>query len=445
MTDADAFLARVEVALDARIPSRIVPGLDRIRDLLHLLGDPQRAYPSVHLAGTNGKTSTARMIDALLVAFGLRTGRTTSPHLASVTERVAIDGVALDGAAFAAAYDEVAPMVALTDSRHADPVTYYELLVAMAFAHFADRPVDVAVVEVGLGGRWDATNVLDAPVVVITPIGLDHQGYLGDTVAAIATEKAQIVTEDATLVSAIQEAPAADVLFQRAAEVGAQLLREGAEFGILRRAVAVGGQQLALRGLGGEYHDVWLPLHGVHQASNAACALAAVEAFLGGQAGRVGGLDPDLVREGFAGVASPGRLEVMRTAPTILLDAAHNPAGARATAAAVTDAFGFTRLVGVMAILADKDAVGILAALEPVLAEVVITTNASPRAFGADELAGIAVEIFGGDRVLVEPSLPDALAAAVELAEADGLAGAGVLVTGSIVTVAEARTLLGPR
>lgn len=440
-----AALAVVEAALNARIPSRIVPGLERIADLLHLLGDPQRAYPSVHVAGTNGKTSTARMIDALLSAFGLRTGRTTSPHLASVTERIALDGVALDGAAFAAAYDDVSPLAALVDQRHREPVTYYELLTAMAFASFADRPVDVAVVEVGLGGRWDATNVLDAPVAVITPIGLDHQAYLGDTLAAIAAEKAAIVTEHATLVSAVQEPEAGDVFFARAAEVGARLLREGVDFGILARAVAVGGQQLALRGQSGTYDDIWLPVHGIHQAGNAAAALAAVEALLGGQAEQGAGpgqLDPDLVRQGFAGVTSPGRLEILRSSPTILVDAAHNPAGARATAAALTEAFSFTRLVAVVAILADKDAAGILTELEPLAAEVVITTNDSPRALPADDLAAVAVDVFGADRVLVESRLPDALAAAVELAEADGLAGAGVLITGSIVTVAQARALL---
>ena len=440
-----AALARVEAALNARIPTRIVPGLDRIRDLLHLLGDPQQAYPSVHVAGTNGKTSTARMIDALLTAFGLRTGRTTSPHLSSVTERIAVDGVPLGGSAFAAAYDDVAPLVALTDQRHPDPVSYYEVLTAMAFAHFADRPVDVAVVEVGLGGRWDATNVLDAPVVVVTPIGLDHQAYLGDTLAAIAAEKVAIVAEHATLVTALQEPPAADVIFHRAAEVGAQLLREGVDFGIVQRAVAVGGQQLTVRGRSGDYDEVELPLHGAYQASNAACALAAVEAFLGGSGGRAGQLDLELVREAFAGVSSPGRLEVLRTAPTVLVDAAHNPAGARAAAAALQEAFSFTRLIGVTAILADKDAAGILAELEPLLAEVVVTTNASPRALPADDLAAIAVEVFGADRVLVEPELPDAVEAAVGLAEEEGLGGAGVLITGSIVTVAEARILLGPR
>lgn len=435
-------LARVEAALDLRIPTRIVPDLDRIRDLLDLLGSPQRAYPAIHLAGTNGKTSTTRMVDSLLRAFGLRVGRYTSPHLTSVTERIAVDGDPLEPAGFAAAHDDVAPYAGLVDARHADPVTYYELLTAMAFAHFAQVPVDVAVVEVGLGGRWDATNVLDAPVAVITPIGLDHMEYLGGTLAEIAAEKAAIVTPGATMVSAGQAPEAAAVLLRRAAEVGAAVLGEGVEFGVLDRRVAVGGQQLTLRTPAGDYPDLFLPLHGPHQAANAACALAAVEAFLGG--GRAP-LDLESVRAGLAGASSPGRLEVLRTAPTVIVDAAHNPAGMAATVAAVQESFTFTRLVGVLGVLADKDAAGILGALEPVLAEVVVTEPDSPRALPLHRLAALAVEAFGADRVLVESALVDALEAAVEAAEAEGLGGAGVLVTGSIVTVGAARALLaGP-
>jgi folylpolyglutamate synthase/dihydrofolate synthase len=439
---AGAERARVEAALDARVPTLIVPGLDRIRDLLDVLGSPQLAYPAIHIAGTNGKTSTARMVDALLRAFGLRTGRTTSPHLAAVTERIAIDGMELDEALFAALYDEVAPYMALVDARHTEPVTYYEAVIAMAFAAFADRPVDAAVVEVGLGGRWDATNVLDAGISVITPIGLDHENYLGDTIAGIAAEKVAIVADRSVLVSAVQPPEAADVVFARAAEAGAQLLREGIDFGIAGRRVAVGGQHLTLRGLAGDYEDIVLPLFGVHQAGNAACALAAVESQLGGGVPGRPRLDPELVQAAFAAVTAPGRLEVLRTSPTILVDAAHNPAGAEVTAAALRESFAFTRLAGVVAVLRDKDAAGILRALEPVLAEVVLTTNASLRAMAPDDLAAIAVEVFGSDRVLVEPRLPDAIDAAVEIAEAEGLGGAGVLITGSIVTVAEARTLL---
>src|SRR3954454_11399969 len=277
MDEGAAALARVEKALDERFPSRMVPDLDRIVDLLDILGSPQRGYPSVHITGTNGKTTTARMADALLRGFGMRVGRYTSPHLESVTERIAVDGRPLDPARFAAAYDDVAPFADMVDGRHRDPVTFFELLTAMAFAAFADIPVDVAVVEVGLGGRWDATNVVDAPVAVVTPIGLDHVGILGDTVEAIAAEKAGIVHAGAVLVQGPQPAAAADVLEARAAEVGASVVRVGRDFGVRSRSVALGGQILDLTGVGGDYDDVFLPLHGAHQAGNAACALAAVE------------------------------------------------------------------------------------------------------------------------------------------------------------------------
>jgi len=433
-------LARVQRALDARSPDRIVPTLDRITALLELMGEPQRSYPSIHVTGTNGKTSTVRMIDALLRAFGLRTGRYTSPHLESVTERIALTGEPLSAAAFAAAYDEVAPYAELLDARSADPVTYFELVTAMAFAAFADAPVDIGVIEVGLGGRWDATNVIQAPVAVVTPIDLDHQSYLGDTVAQVAADKAGIVHAGSILVTARQPATAAAELLRRAAEVGVTVAREGVEFGVASRSMAVGGQLLTLQGLHGSYDDVFLPLHGAHQAGNAACAVAAVEAFLGG--GR-GTLDPEAVHAGFAAVDSPGRLERVRTSPTVLLDAAHNPAGARALAAAIAEEFEFGQLVGVVAMLADKDVRGILEALEPVLAAVVVTTNSSPRALAADELGALAVDVFGADRVEVAVRLDDAIEAGVALAEEGGdLSGAGVLVTGSVITVGDGRRLL---
>jgi dihydrofolate synthase/folylpolyglutamate synthase len=431
-------LARVEAALAARQPTRMVPGLERIRQLMDLLGSPQRAYPSIHVTGTNGKTSTARMIDALLRELGLRTGRYTSPHLESVTERICIDGQPLSGEAFAAAYDEVAPYAALVDAGADEPVSYFELLTAMAFAAFADAPVDVAVVEVGMGGAWDATNVVDAPVAVVTPIALDHP-ELGPTVADKAREKAGIVHQDALLVAAQQPVAAAEVLLRRAVQVGATVAREGIEFGVLTRRVAVGGQQLSLQGLTGRYEDLFLPLHGAHQAHNAATALAAVEAFVSG--GRRE-LDPDLVRAAFAGVTSPGRLEPVRSSPTVVLDAAHNPAGATAVAAALAESFAFARVVGVVGMLRDKDVRGVLEVLEPVLAEVVVTQSGSPRAMPADALAAVAVDLFGPERVEVVLRLDDAIEAAVTLAEEEGLGGAGVLVTGSVVTVGEARRLL---
>jgi dihydrofolate synthase/folylpolyglutamate synthase len=441
--DAVDPLARVEKLLEERFPTRMVPDLDRITDLLNLLGDPQLAYPSIHLTGTNGKTSTARMIDDLLRELGLRTGRYTSPHLESVTERIALDGQPLTDERFAEVYDEVAPYAELVDARHPDSVTFFELLTAMAFAAFADSPVDVAVVEVGLGGRWDATNLIHAPVAVVTTIGLDHVGILGNTVTEIATEKAGLIHAGATVVSAPQSEDADAVLSARAAEVGASIVREGVDFGVQSRTVAIGGQLLTIRGLAGTYDDIFVPLHGQHQASNAACAIAAVESFLGN--GREE-LDPDAVRAAFAAVSSPGRLEVVRRSPTVLLDGAHNAAGAAALAAALDDAFSFDTLVAVVAVLADKDAAGLLAELEPVVNSLVVTTNGSPRAMAADALAEVAVEVFGEDRVEVAVRLDDAIDAAVAAAESEAqIGGAGVVVTGSIVTVGEARHLLRGR
>jgi dihydrofolate synthase/folylpolyglutamate synthase len=439
-------LHEVERAILARAPEHdIDPTLDRIRELLDLLGSPQTAAPMVHVAGTNGKTSTTRMAEALLREFGLRTGRFTSPHLHSMRERIAFDGQPIEVDRFLHTYDEVAPYLDLVDSHQPVPLSFFEVLTAMAFASFADAPVDVAVVEVGLGGTWDSTNAADAQVAVVTPIAVDHVRWLGSTVEAIAAEKAGIIKPGSYGVLAQQPVEAADVLLRRSVEVDAIVAREGMEFGVLSRTVAVGGQLLTLRGLAGEYDDIFLPLMGAHQAHNAACALAAVEAFLGGAHAERGRLDVDLVRAAFGGVSSPGRLETVRSSPTVVLDAAHNPAGARATAEALGESFGFTRLVGVFAAMADKDVRGMLEAFEPVLAEIVVTQSTSARSMPADELAVVAVEVFGPDRVEVTRRLDDAIDSAVALAEegSDHTGGAGVLVTGSIMTVAEARTLLG--
>ena len=443
--DPLADLRRVEAALAGRWPeSRLEPSLDRIAMLVDVLGSPQRAYPVVHVTGTNGKTSTTRMIDALLRATGIRTGRFTSPHVESVTERISVDGEPLTAERFAAVYDEVAPLLPVVDERSGGPpLSSFEVLTAMAYSAFADAPVDVAVVEVGMGGSWDATNVADGQVAVVTPVALDHTGYLGEDVADIAAEKAGIIKPGAFAVLAQQPVVVTEVLLRRAAEVGATVAREGLEFGLVDRSVAVGGQLLTLRGLETTYEEVFLPLHGEHQAQNAACALAAVDAFLGG--GRTE-LDADLVRSAFAGVSSPARLEIVRRSPTIVLDAAHNPAGAQASATALTDAFSFSRLVGVVAVLDDKDARGLLEAFEPVLAEVVVTQSSSARALPVDDLAAVAFDVFGADRVEVVPRLDDAIDTAVRLAEESGdLLGAGVLVTGSVVTAGEARVLLKGR
>ena len=438
-------LERVTAALAGRFPSedRMMPDLDRITMLVDLLGSPQRAYPLIHLTGTNGKTSTARMVDALLRGFGLRPGRYTSPHLDTVTERITIDGDPLSDDRFSEVFDEVLPYVELVDARSPVPVTFFEVLTAMAFAAFADAPVDVAVLEVGLGGAWDATNVVQAQTCVVLPVGLDHVPLLGNTLAEIAAEKAGIIHAGATVVLSAQPPEAAEVLLRRCAEVEATVAREGLEFGVVDRRTAVGGQLLTLQGLAGRYEDVFLPLHGPHQAANAAAALAAVEAFLGG--GR-GSLDPDAVREGFADVSSPGRLEVVRTSPTVLVDAAHNPHGMAATVAALGDAFSFTHLVAVVACLADKDVRSMLEVLEPAVAAIVVTENSSPRRLPAEALAELALELFGPERVHVDPRLDDALDTAMALVDAEAeYGGVGVLVTGSVVTAGEARALLRAR
>ncbi len=438
----DPGLAALWSELDGRWPeNRIEPTLARIAALTALLGDPQHGYPVIHVAGTNGKTSTARMIDSLLRALGLRTGLFTSPHLVDPRERICLEGEPIDAERLLAAWDEIRPYVEVVDanSRADDGVrlSYFEVLTGLAFAAFADAPVDVAVVEVGLGGSWDATNVVTGSVAVVTPIGLDHQEYLGDTLAQIAAEKAGIIGPGCTAVLAQQEFEAAEVLLERCVEVEVPVAREGVEFAVATRAVAVGGQVLTLRGLHAEYDEVFVPLFGDHQAHNAAVALAAVEAFLGRA------LDVDVVRAGFADVRSPGRLEVMRHRPTILLDAAHNPHGATALAAAVAESFDFADLVGVVGVLGDKDAVGLLRQLEPILDRVVVTQPDSPRALEVSVLADLAIEVFGEDRVRVEPRLPEALDLAVTLAEeADQYGGVGVLVTGSIVLVGQARQAL---
>jgi dihydrofolate synthase/folylpolyglutamate synthase len=326
----------------------------------------------------------------------------------------------------------------------------------MMFAAFADAPVDVAVIEVGLGGRWDATNVADGTVAVVGPVAMDHMQYLGDTLEAIANEKAGIIKPGAVAILAQQQLAAAEVLLGQAASVGATVAREGIEFGVLDRELAVGGQQLVLQGLRGTYPDVYLPLFGEHQAGNAACALAAVEAFAGVSEAVAGdavslhsaALDPDLVRAGFAKVSSPGRLEILRRSPTVIADAAHNPAGMAVTLAAITESFHFTRVIGVVSVMADKDVAGLLEELEPVLSDIVVTSNSSPRSMSAEELAEVARDVFGEDRVLVHERLDDALEAAVGLADeqvGEELPGsAAVLVTGAVVTAGDARRLLAP-
>jgi dihydrofolate synthase / folylpolyglutamate synthase len=440
-------LGEIEREIFARRPEHAIePSLDRIRALAALLGDPQHACPVIHVTGTNGKTSTARMIETLLRARGLRTGLFTSPHLSSVRERICLDGEPVTAEAFLAAYDDTAPYVALVDQRQPSRLSFFEVLTGMAFAAFADAPVDVAVVEVGLGGTWDATNIADGAVAVITPVSIDHTEYLGDTLTAIAGEKAGIIKPGAAVILGRQPEQAAEVLLRRAADAGATVASEGLDFAVTSRELAVGGQRLALAGLGGAYSGLFLPVFGAHQAANAACALAAVEAFSGVGA-QSGPLDEELVREAFAGVTAPGRLEVVRRSPVVIVDSAHNPAGMAASMEAVAEAFGFGTLVAVLAVSADKDVRAILDQMEPAVSELVVTRNSSLRSMPADELAALAVPVFGPERVRVAGRLDDAIGEAAGLADEAGLDRAplspGIIVTGSVVTAGDARLLLG--
>ncbi len=454
----DNFAARlreIEHEIFARRPEHSInPSLERISALVNLLGDPHRAYPVIHVTGTNGKTSTSRMTEALLRARGLRTGLFISPHLNSVRERICVDGQPLDAERFVAAYEEIKPYLDVVDKSHDVRLSFFEVLVGMAFAVFADAPVDVCVLEVGMGGTWDNTNVADGAVAVVTPISLDHERYLGTTVAEIAADKAGIIKPGAIAVLAQQQPVAAEVLVRRAAEVGATVAREGLEFGVLSRELAVGGQHVAIRGLLGDYDDLYLPLFGAYQAGNLACALAAVEAFArtpeaaDGLDSGPSALDHNVVRRAVAAMTSPGRLEIVRRRPVVVVDAAHNPGGMAASVAALTEAFSFTDLIAIIAISEDKDVAGILDELEPVATHLVATTNSSSRSMPAAALAAVASTVFGPDRVTAAERLDDAIEMGVALADdadaaAEGGPGkAGVLVSGSVITAGDARALL---
>ncbi|WP_428980341.1 bifunctional folylpolyglutamate synthase/dihydrofolate synthase [Isoptericola cucumis] len=440
-------LREVYAEIMSRAPEHdIDPTLDRVQRVLELLGDPQRAFRTIHLTGTNGKSSTARMTERLVREHGLRTGLFTSPHLSSVTERIQVDGEPLSAARFVEVFEDVAPYVGVVDRESQEAggprLSFFEVLTVMGIAAFADAPVDVAVIEVGMGGRWDSTSVVDGEVAVLTPVAIDHERWLGSTLAEIAAEKVGIVKDGATVVSAEQHPVVDELLRERVAETGAHAVREGVDADVAARHVAVGGQLVNLRTPAGLYTEVFVPLHGEHQAHNALLALAAVEQLLGGRA-----LDGGVVETAFADVAVPGRLELVRSSPTVLVDAAHNPHGAQSLVDALGEAFDLRTVVGVVGVMADKDVEGLLATLEPAFAHVVLTRNSSERSADPEDVAEIAREIFGADRVHTSVRLDEALQLAADLAERDDQVGVGtgrgVVVTGSVITVADARSLLG--
>ena len=454
----EAALAKAEdeVALDARVQEiyqsivarapehDIDPTLDRVKLALDILGDPQNSYPSIHITGTNGKTSTSRMIDSLLTAFGMKTGRFTSPHLLDVRERISLEGHPITREGFVGAWEDIAPYVGMVDERSQEEggprLSFFEVFTIMAYAAFADYPVDAAVVEVGMGGRWDATNVIDAGVSVITPIALDHTKWLGSTIEEIAREKAGIIKPGQVVVIMKQEEEVLDILLEQARSVNAIARVEGRDFEVVDRQMGVGGQMVTIRTPSAVYEDVFIPLFGQYQAHNAAAALVAVEAFMGGR-----GLDGRIVEQGLMNASSPGRMQVVRHSPTIIVDAAHNPAGAATLREAVESSFAFARIAGVYAAMGDKDVEGVLSEVEPFIDHLVVTQMPGERAADVARLAEIAGEVFGPDRVDVRESLADAVDRAAEIAEAGAQPAdrSGVLVFGSVMLAGEMLALAG--
>ena len=433
-------LNEIAAALNKRWPeNQIEPSLDRILALVDALGSPHLTYPTIHIAGTNGKTSTARMIDQLLANLGYRVGRYTSPHLESFTERISIKGEPISDLEMIKTYEDIHLYLDLIDSRQPHPISYFEALTAMAFVAFAEHPVDIAVIEAGMGGQWDATNVISSQVSVMTPIGLDHMEYLGNTVEAIAQTKAGIFKPESNVVLAAQSAQVAKVLLAQVAKVSAQPFRQGVEFSLKNRALAVGGQLLSIQGVHGDYDEIFLPLYGDHQGNNAAVALAAVEVFAGVK------LDTELVQDAFSKVSSPGRCEIVYKDPTVIIDAAHNPHGVSAIANTLNTEFDFELVVGVVAVLADKDVAGILKNLSTTLDYLVITENGSNRAMNKDELAKIASQYFKAEQVEIIGDMNSAITYAIEKVALfnqvnDGVAA--VVITGSVATAGMARSII---
>jgi dihydrofolate synthase/folylpolyglutamate synthase len=431
----------IEKALLNRWPeTRIAPTLDRIAALADILGSPQLSYPTIHIAGTNGKTTTTRLIDSLCFELGMRTGRFTSPHLESFLERISINGEPISAEGMIATYNDIALYLDLIDSKMPNKLSFFEAMCALSFVAFAEFPVDVGIFECGMGGEWDSTNVINAAVSVVTPIGFDHMEYLGDTLEKIATTKSGIIKEGSFAVLARQEAEVAQVLTHKCAQVDATPIREGIEYSVKSRALAIGGQLVSIAGVYGEYNDLFLPLHGAHQAANAATAIAAVEVFAGETK-----LDEEVLRAALVNATSPGRCEIVMRNPTVIVDAAHNPHGARSLKQTLSEEFDFDAVIGVVAPMGDKDVSGILEELEGVMSRVIVSRNSSHRAASVEELHDTAREIFGGDRVQQSETLISAISSAVEQAKLQNAvqdSNVAVVIAGSVVTAGEARAIV---
>ena len=439
--NTDAYWAKmaatVEAELMERVPeNKLRPRLEPTRRAVELMGDPQRSYRVIHITGTNGKTSTTRFIERILREHGLRTGRFTSPHLVQMTERIAIDGEPVSDQVFYEVWQDTKHVLEMVDAELAAQgeagLTFFEAIAILGFAIFADAPVDVLVLEVGMGGLWDSTNVADGDVAVFTPIAIDHVDRLGSTLTEIATTKAGIIKPGAIVVSAVQDPEAGQIIAERTAEIADELVVYGERFGVIDHRVDGYGQRFSVRGLAAEYKDLFIPILGEYQVQNAALAIASVEAFLGG--GTLAITD-DVIKVAIADASSPGRLQVLNREPLVVLDAAHNPQGAETLKHAIQTVFAAKSFVGVISVLAEKDARSILHFLEPALSEVVITQSTSPRAVPLDELADAAREIFGEHRVRTAYTVAQALEQAHEML-GDGI-GDAIVVSGSITLVGD--------
>ena len=413
-SNALRMIQEIEASLMARIPEhKLRPRLEPTRRAVELLGDPQKSYRVIHVTGTNGKTSTSRIIERILREHGLRTGRFTSPHLINLNERIALDGEPISNEILYEVFKDIEPVLDIVDqellAEGESRLTFFEALAVLAFAAFADAPIDVLVLEVGMGGAWDSTNVADGDVAVFTPIDLDHQERLGETIAEITETKSGIIKSGAAVVSAVQPQEALEVLERVSSEIGDTFRILGQDFTVTEYIESELGITFSVEGLAGKYQNLFIPLHGAYQAANAAVAIAAVEEFIGGAAAPLSDL---ILRPALADVSSPGRLQVVSKSPRIILDAAHNPHGAFSLASALTDSFGLPHVVGVVSILGEKDAEGILTHFEKVMAEIIITKSTSVRASSTDELAAIARKVFGADRVFVEEDFREALSLA---------------------------------
>jgi dihydrofolate synthase/folylpolyglutamate synthase len=418
--------------LESRQPERMVPDLSRITALADLLDNPQLTYPTIHVTGTNGKTTTARFLTSIACAHGLATGAYTSPHLDSVTERLSLCGEPIPGTEFGAEYERLLPYLGQVDAA-GERVTYFEALTALAFLWFADKPVELGVFEVGMGGVWDATNLVAGDVAVLCEVGLDHP-ELGSTIADVAAEKAGIVKEGKVAVSRAQPEEALEVIRRRCKEVDARLLLEGEDFGLAVRSPSVGGQLVDVRGLHGTYADVQLQLFGEHAARNAAASVAAMEALLDRP------LSEEALRQAMSETTSPGRLEVVGRHPLVVLDGAHNPAAARALVEGLAEAFVWDRLLVVLGCSSNKDIPGIVSELRtlPAIERVFATRHSTPRAAAPEDVARAALE--AGLATDTSPDVRQALEAARGLARETDL----ILVTGSLYTVADARRAILP-